>query len=216
MIKFLQDYQTRALPPETFKRGEQVERSEDSEQYFVRLGVAGFVTVDGLVDQDHLPIVQTATVAQVVTPGERRASVLGGRAGELALGLDAPQRATSGPGTEALIGGDQQTAAVAGDVERLTLELADANAEGDELAQKLSQALSDLHAERQAHASTRDQIAGLNTSLAAADSGRAEAEREVGDLKAHVATLEGQLAEARKPAGEQQEQKPADKPARGK
>ncbi|WP_294353330.1 hypothetical protein [uncultured Sphingomonas sp.] len=216
MIEFLQDYQTRALPPETFKRGEQVKRSEDSEQYFVRLGVAGFVTNGGLVDQDHLPITPAAPVSQVVTPGERRASVLGGRAGELALGLDTPQRATSGPGTAALIGGDQQTAAIASDVDRLILELETANAAGGDLTQKLQQALDDLQAERHAHAATRDQIAGLNTSLGAADNGRAEAEREVGDLKARVTTLEGQLAEAMKPAGEQQEQKPAEKPAKAK
>ena len=207
MIEFLMDYRTRALPPETFKQGQQVKRSDESELYFVRLGVAGYVTTAGLVDQDHHPLTPAATTAQVVTPGEQRAGLIGGRAGELSLGLDAPQRATSGPGTAALIGGDQQTAAVAGEIERLTAELAVANGEGDDLAQALDQATADLQAERVAHAATRDALARHQTDLGAADQGRKDAEQEVANLKSQMAALEQRLAAPAKSAGDG---KPAD------
>ncbi|QRY95411.1 hypothetical protein JT366_16820 [Sphingomonas paucimobilis] len=202
MIEFLQDYETKAIPPEVFELGQQVVRSDDSELYFVRLGVAGYVTENGLVGEDYRPIVPPSTVAEVVTPGDRRFA-MGGRAGELALGLDAPQRATSGPGNVLLAGGDQQTTAAQGELERLIAELADANAAGDDLA-KASEALkSELAAERQAHTATRDELSRVQTDLGAAETGRAEAEKTLEAANQRVAELEQQLAEATKPAADQ-------------
>jgi hypothetical protein len=202
MIEFLQDYETKAIPPEFFELGQQVKRSEDSELYFVRLGVAGYVTENGLVGEDYRPIVPPSTVAEVVTPGDRRFA-MGGRAGELALGLDAPQRATSGPGNVLLAGGDQQTAAAQGELERLIAELADANAEGDDLAKKSEVLKSELAAERQAHTAARDELVRVQTDLGAAETGRAEAEKTLEAANQRVAELEQQLAEATKPAADQ-------------
>ena len=202
MIEFLQDYETKAIPPEFFELGQQVKRSDDSELYFVRLGVAGYVTENGLVGEDYRPIVPPSTVAEVVTPGDRRFA-MGGRAGELALGLDAPQRATSGPGNVLLAGVAQQTAAAQGELERLIAELADANAEGDDLAKASEVLKSELAAERQAHTATRDELSRVQTDLGAAETGRAEAEKTLEAANQRVAELEQQLAEATKPAADQ-------------
>lgn len=202
MIEFLQDYETKAIPPEVFELGQQVKRSEDSELYFVRLGVAAYVTENGLVGEDYRPIVSPSTVTEVVTPGDRRFA-MGGRAGELALGLDAPQRATSGPGNVLLAGGDQQTAAAQGELERLIAELADANAEGDDLAKASEVLKSELAAERQAHTAARDELVRVQTDLGAAETGRAEAEKTLEAANQRVAELEQQLAEATKPAADQ-------------
>lgn len=206
MIEFLQDYETKAIPPETFELGQQVKRSEASELYFVRLGVAGYVTENGLVDEDYRPIVPASTVAEVVTPGDRRFAI-GGRAGELSLGLDAPQRATSGPGNAVLAGGDQQTVATvtaaATDLERLVAELAKATADGDDLAKASEGMKSELSAERQAHAATRDELSRVQTDLGAAETGRAEAEKALEAASQRVAELEQQLAEATKPSSDQ-------------
>ena len=147
MIRFIQDYTTRAIPPEHFAAGDEVTRSDASELYFVQLGVAGYVTEAGLVDQDHRQINPASSIAEVVVPGENR-SGLAGRAGELMLGLDAPQRGTSGPGNAVLaVGGDQQTAAAAGELDRLTSALEHAGsdvlavtAERDRLLAELEQA----------------------------------------------------------------------------
>jgi hypothetical protein len=95
MIEFLVDYRTESLPPETFKKGEQVTREETSERYFVGRGLAGYIIDGKLVDADHRPIVTEAVVVEVVRPGERRAD-LAVRAGEVMTGQ--PPRATSGPG----------------------------------------------------------------------------------------------------------------------
>lgn len=94
MIEFLQDYQTQALPPEVFKKGDQVSREETSERYFVGRGLAGYVIDGKLVDANHQPIVADTIVVEVVRPGERRAD-LAVRAGEAMTGQ--PPRATSGP-----------------------------------------------------------------------------------------------------------------------
>lgn len=102
MIEFIQDYTTKALPPEVFKAKEQVERSPESELYFVRLGVAGFVHNGELVGEDYKPLVVTQTVVQVVSPGDRRFAD-GGRGGEM-LGLATPQRASTGPGNDVVFG----------------------------------------------------------------------------------------------------------------
>lgn len=202
MIEFLQDYKTQAVPPETFEAGQQVKRSEASELYFVRLGVAGFVTDAGLVNEDHRPIGSTLTsVAEVVTPG-----------------LDAPQRATSGPGNAILAGGDQQITAAVGEIERLTAELADANAEGNELAQGADRLKLALATEQQAHSATREELGRVRTDLDAAQNGRAEAEKAHAAAKARIEDLERQLAEATKPATEQQDGKsqPASKADKAK
>ncbi|UYY60110.1 hypothetical protein [Sphingomonas sp. S2-65] len=221
MIEFLQSYETTAVPKETFEAKQRVDRSEDSELYFVRLGVAAYVTADGLVDQDHRPIVTETVVAQVVTPGDRRFG-LGGRAGELALGLDAPQRATSGPGNAVLVGGDQQTASAGAEIERLTAELANSAVllrEMDETHVTARDALiADLDAEKARHADTRDELARVKTELAAADAGRSEAESALAAEQTRAGELEAQLAETTKPVIEQQQgDTPAPaKPGRGK
>src|SRR5438105_3492574 len=101
MIEFIQDYVTKSLPPETFKDGERVERSPESELYLVQLGVAGYIHDGRLVDQDYQPLVRKPAVV-VVTSDRRLADT--GRAGEM-LGLDAPQRATSGPGNAVVFSG---------------------------------------------------------------------------------------------------------------
>ena len=101
MIRFIQDYTTKALPPETFKAEAEVERSAESEAYFVRLGVAGYVHDGVLVDQDYKPIV-LRTVAVEVVSGDRRFAN-GGRGGEV-IGFNAPQRASTGPGNDVMFG----------------------------------------------------------------------------------------------------------------
>jgi len=208
MIEFLQSYETTAVPKEAFKVGERVTRSDDSEMYFVRLGVAAYVTADGLVDQDHRPIVTETIVAQVVTPGDHRFGS-GGRAGELMLGLDAPQRATTGPGNAAFVGGDQQTASAGVKIERLTAELADSAVllrEMDETHVTARDALiADLDAEKAGHADTRDELARVMTELAGADAGRSEAETALAAERTRADELEAQLAEATKPVTEQQQ-----------
>ncbi|WP_231420881.1 hypothetical protein [Sphingomonas sp. Leaf205] len=130
MIEFIQDYVTKALPPETFTVGQQVgDRSPESELYFVRLGVAGFVIDGKLVDQDHQPIVRQ-TVLVVQTADRRFADT--GRAGEV-IGLDAPQRATSGPGNEFVFSGqpDSTTLDVV-EIEQLRGDLASSRGEFEE------------------------------------------------------------------------------------
>lgn len=78
MIEFIQDYVTKALPPESFTDGQQVsDRSAESELYFVRLGVAGFVIDGKLVDQDYQPIIRQPVV--VVATTDRRFAVDTGR-----------------------------------------------------------------------------------------------------------------------------------------
>jgi hypothetical protein len=77
MIEFIQDYVTKALPPESFTDGQQVERSAESELYFVRLGVAGYLVDGKLLDQDYLPITRQ-TVVVVATTGQPDSTTLGG------------------------------------------------------------------------------------------------------------------------------------------
>jgi len=110
MIEFIQDYVTKALPPEAFTDGQQVERSAESELYLVRLGVAGYLVDGKLVDQDYLPITRQTVV--VVATTDRRFSDAG-RGGEM-IGLAAPQRATSGPGNEVLFAGQPDSMTLGG------------------------------------------------------------------------------------------------------
>ncbi|WP_230769527.1 hypothetical protein [Sphingomonas sp. Leaf4] len=94
MIKFLQDYRTKAVPPEAFEDGQEVERSSESERYFVGLGVAAYLVDGKLYDQDYQPLT-VVEVTEVVSTDRRFIDT--GRGGEM-LGLDAPARATTGPG----------------------------------------------------------------------------------------------------------------------
>ncbi|MEG3084829.1 hypothetical protein U1707_14340 [Sphingomonas sp. PB2P12] len=128
MIEFIQDYVTKALPPESFKDGDKVERSTESELYFVRLGVAGFVHDGKIVDQDYQPIERKAVV--IVTTDRRFSDT--GRGGEV-IGLDAPQRATSGPGNEALLSGQPESTTLGGvEFEQLRGDLASSRGEFEE------------------------------------------------------------------------------------
>ena len=116
MIEFIQDYTTKALPPEVFEDGQKATRSPESELYFVRLGVAGYVHEGNLVDQDFQPINRTQTVA-VVDAGDRRF-------GTTIIGVDAPQRASSGPVVD-LFGATELTAGLSQvEVDQLTSDLA--------------------------------------------------------------------------------------------
>lgn len=111
MIEFIQDYVTKALPPESFTDGQQVsDRSTESELYFVRLGVAGFVVDGKLVDQDYQPIERKAVV--IVTT-DRRFTDTAGRGGET-IGLEAPQRASSGPGNDVVFSGQPDSTTLSG------------------------------------------------------------------------------------------------------
>lgn len=121
MIEFIQDYVTKALPPESFKDGDKVERSTESELYFVRLGVAGYVHDGNIVDQDYQPI-ERKTVVIVTT--DRRFTDVAGRGGET-IGLEAPQRATSGPGNDVVFSGQPDSMTLGGvEFEQLSGDLA--------------------------------------------------------------------------------------------
>ena len=123
MIEFIQNYVTKALPPESFEDGEQVERSPESELYFVRLGVAGYLIDGKLVDQDYQPIVRQPVVIVAATP-DRRFAVDTGRGGEV-IGLAAPQRATSGPGNAVLLSGQPDSMTLGGvEVDQLRGDIA--------------------------------------------------------------------------------------------
>lgn len=130
MIEFIQDYVTKALPPESFTDGQQVSgRSAESELYFVRLGVAGYVVDGKLVDQDFQPIVRQ-TVLVVATSDRRFADT--GRGGEV-IGLDAPQRATSGPGNDALFSGQPESTTLGGvEFDQLRSDLASSASQFEE------------------------------------------------------------------------------------
>lgn len=122
MIEFIQNYVTKALPPESFKDGEQVERSAESELYFVRLGVAGYLIDGKLVDQDYQPIIRQPVI--VVATADRRFAADTGRGGE-AIGLAAPQRATSGPGNAVLLSGQPDSMTLGGvEVDQLRGDIA--------------------------------------------------------------------------------------------
>lgn len=201
MIEFLQDYTTKAIPPETFEAGQQVKRSEDSELYFVRLGIAGYVTEAGLVGEDFQPVVRGAA-PEVVTPGDRRFAI-GGRAGELTLGLDTPQRATSGPGNALIAGGDQQTAAAQGELERLQAELIEANAEGDDLAKQLTTARAELQTAQDGLTLMQTDLGNAQAAARDAVNGKSALEAELATANGRIVELEAALAAATKPVAEQ-------------
>lgn len=219
MIEFLQDYTTESLPPETFKKGAQLKRSETSERYFVGRGLAGYVVDGKLVDADHRPIVTETVTVEIVRPGERRAG-LAVRAGEVMTGQ--PPRATSGPGVpfvEAATGAKGTPPVVLeAEVERLKTALEtsdglfrDMNNSHVETAdalrldvERLTKELADANGEGDDAVVARDQaVKDLGELRSQHDSIVAEykASREEGDRRAdRIVELERQLADAQKPA----------------
>jgi hypothetical protein len=192
MIEFIQDYTTKALPPEVFKTKEQVERSPESELYFVRLGVAGFVHNGELVGEDYKPLVVTETVVQVVSPGDRRFAD-GGRGGEM-LGLVTPQRASTGPGNDVVFGtSNVSTGLQQVQVDQLSSDLAASIQQLDEhrdltsgQINELTTALTAVQGEREAA------LADLATATAARDA--ATKERDENQQAAEEAKRQLQVA----------------------
>lgn len=236
MIEFIQDYVTKSLPPETFKDGEQVTRSAESELYLVRLGVAGYVVDGVLVDQDYQPIVRQ-TVAVVVSTDRRFADT--GRGGEV-IGLAAPQRASSGPGNEVVFSGQPDSTTLDGvDVAQLTADLASARQASDDATGREQGLVDELATARDEHGritnelgEARGEIGRLNDEVSTARTALGEANGKVSDLITRAETAEGRVAElegivadlrAAQAAGASEEQGGADngdasarKSARGK
>lgn len=205
MIEFLESYTTKSIPPESFAAKQQVERSEESERYFVGRGLAAYVIDGKLFDMDHRPIVANTVVVEVVRPGDRRGGI-DARAGEVMTGQ--PPRASSRPGASLFdaVGASLEgtpSVVLEAEVQRITAALGSAKSERDGLATALDQAVGDLQAERQAHAATRNDLASAKTAVATADGARADAEKEVGELKSRIVSLEQQIAAAAKPAGDE-------------
>ena len=220
MIEFLQDYRTEALPPETFKKGEQVKRGETSERYFVGRGLAGYVIDGKLVDADLRPITVETVTVEIVRPGER-ATVLAGRGGEVMTGQ--PPRATSGPGVPFV----EATTGVAGtppvvleaEVDRLKaaletgndlfrdmnnshVEAADAlRIDVDRLTKELSLAGDRIEEVEKARDQARDALKDLRSQHEGLVLEYQAAQKQVDTGAARIAELEGLLAEANKPDG---------------
>ena len=166
MIEFLQDYETKAIPPEVFKKGDRPERAPESEMYFVQLGVAGYVVDGKLVDADYRPIVAAeAVIADAAT--------VMGRAGELALGDGTPQRASSGP--------------------QVVLT---ANSLTDEQREKMTRALADSDGMRALLVERDDSIVVLNDRLAELDGQLSHANAAIADRDRDIARLTEELAAA--------------------
>lgn len=188
MIKFLQDYTTKALPPEVFAADQEVERSPESELYFVRLGVAGFVVDGVVVDEDYNPIVRQ-TVAVITTTDRRFMDT--GRGGEV-LGLDGPARASSGPGNQVVFAGQPDSIGLSNvEVEQLRTDLAAALAgQGEHAAQVegLTDKASALEERLLAAESERDRLTGeatvLQTNLADALASLEAAQARILELEA--------------------------------
>jgi len=72
-IQFLQDYTTKAKPPEAFTLGQKVEgRDEASEAHFVNRGYAAYVVDGKLVDRfgREVPTPKAAKAAADAAPGK--------------------------------------------------------------------------------------------------------------------------------------------------
>ncbi len=165
MIKFLQHYTTKAAPPEVFEVDQEVSRSPESELYFVRLGVAGFL-VDGVVlNEDYQPIVRE-TMAIVVTNDRRFADT--GRGGEV-ISLDAPARASSGPGNAAAFAGQPDSIGLSEvEVAQLRSDLAEAIGRGEDGTARvanLEAELESIRADFLTVTADRDKLAGDVTAL---------------------------------------------------
>jgi len=221
MIEFIQDYVTKALPPESFKDGDKVERSTESELYFVRLGVAGFVHDGKIVDQDYQPI-ERKTVVIVTT--DRRFTDAAGRGGET-IGLEAPQRATSGPGNDVVFSGQPDSMTLGGvEFEQLSGDLAASRGEFEtyrttsegeiERLKGLIEAGNDaFHAADTAFTEERGKLTGeRDRALADLNDARSQHDGLVLEYQAtrkqldagaaRIVELEGLLAAATKPAGD--------------
>lgn len=217
MIEFLQNYTTEALPPETFTKGQQVSRSEESERYFVGRGLAGYVVDGKLVDLNHQPLVPAAPLVEIVQPGDRRLD-LGGRGGEVMTGQ--PPRASSGPGVPFVepVSGSAGSPPVVleAEVERLKAALATSDelfrdmstsheAEKDQLradVERLTKELDEAISERDRHAADR---AALTDQHEALTSDHAALQERSEATAKRVVELEQQLQAAEKasdkPAG---------------
>ncbi len=229
MIEFIQDYVTKALPPESFTDGQQVERSAESELYFVRLGVAGYLVDGQLVDQDYRTIVRQPVV--VVATTDRRFAVDTGRGGE-SIGLAAPQRASSGPGNEALLSGQPDSTTLGGvEFEQLRGDLATSASQFEEYRTTSTSEIERLkglieagndafHKADTAFAEEREKLAGeRDQALADLKDSRSQHEGLVLEYQAsreqletgaaRILELEGLLADATKPAGDAPGVKPA-------
>ena len=205
MIEFLQDYVTKALPPESFTDGEQVTRSPESELYFVRLGVAGYVIDGKLVDQDYQPIVRKV-IAVIETVDRRFADT--GRGGEI-IGLDAPQRASSGPGNDVVFSGQPDGTTLGslefeqlrGDLAASSSQFAEfrttSESEIERLKGLLDAGTEAFRTADSAFAQEREKLTG-ERDQALADLG--ELRPQLDTATSRVAELEGLLAEATKPA----------------
>lgn len=165
MIKFLQDYTTKSAPPEVFKVDQEVERSPESELYFVRLGVAGFLVAGEVLNEDYQPIVREP-VAIVVTTDRRFADT--GRGGEV-IGLDAPARASSGPGTAAVFAGQPDSIGLSEtEVAQLRADLAhaiDRENHGTGRIDELTEELEGVRANLATVTTDRDKLTGDLTAL---------------------------------------------------
>lgn len=165
MIKFLQDYTTKSAPPEVFKVDQEVTRSPESELYFVRLGVAGFLVDGEVLNEDYQPIVREQ-VAIVVTTDRRFADT--GRGGEV-IGLDAPARASSGPGTAAVFAGQPDSIGLSEtEVAQLRADLAhaiDRERHGNGRIDELTEELEGVRANLATVTTDRDKLIGDLTAL---------------------------------------------------
>jgi hypothetical protein len=218
MIEFIQNYVTKALPPESFTDGQQVERSAESELYFVRLGVAGYLVDGKLLDQDYLPITRQTVV--VVATTDRRFSDTG-RGGEV-IGLEAPQRATSGPGNEVLFAGQPDSTTLGGvEFEQLRGDLASSasqfeqyrtinESEVERLKGLIDAATDAFHKADTAFGEERTKLVGeRDQALADLTDSRSQheglvleyqaAQKQIDTGAARIIELEGLLAEANKP-----------------
>lgn len=212
MIEFLQDYTTEALPPEHFRKGEQVTRSEESERYFVGRGLAGYLLDGKLVDIDHRPVVTAAVAVEIVQPGDRRID-LAVRAGEIMTGQ--PPRASSGPGVpfvEPVTGAEGSPPVVLqAEVERLKAALAtsddlfrDMNNSHVEAADKLRGEIEQLTTQRAQAVAEYEKLQGDHADLQGrhdtlTNDHSALSDRATADA-ARIAELERQLEAASKPA----------------
>ncbi|MEH3046501.1 hypothetical protein [Sphingomonas adhaesiva] len=223
MIEFLQDYETKAIPPEVFRKGERPERTPESEMYFVQLGVAGYVVDGKLVDADYHPIV-------VVEAEAANTTTVTGRAGELALGDGTPQRASSGPQVVLTTGGltdeqreglervltesaglrtllverDDSIGLLNGSLATLQLQVADANATIGGRDQDIARLTDELATANGRAEAANTEVARLTEELAAANGKGDDAAKEVDRLTAQVEDLTQQVADLKA------------KPARGK
>lgn len=171
MIKFLQDYTTKAIPPEVFKTDQEVERSPESELYFVRLGVAGFLVDGEVLNEDYQPIVRPA-VAIVTTMDRRFADT--GRSGEV-IGLDNTPRASSGPGNAVVFAGQPDSIGLT-------------HVEAEQLRADLAAAVAGNSASEARHLELSGDLTALQASLSTAESARNDLTGEVEGLRAELAT----------------------------